>query len=665
MKQMLKKVFSMVALLSAVSAQAVTPYYSIRSQGVDAARELSGWTQQVNLFDKDCLYGTFALTTEYAQSFNANNISQCLFGTAACNNSCSNTVLNVSGSRVVDRGANDLFADYFYLPTDFQSTLNFSPTIQNVVVDLNFYVGLDNWASGMFFRLDLPINWTRWNLNFCENVVSTGTLNYDSGYFNSFSSAPAQGNVEGIGVPRSNLLNSFSQYACGYAPAAVSNLDSVVSGSTVFDPLCYAKISGCAQSTTRLADLQMILGWNFVQCEDYHVGLGILARAPTGNRPTAQYLFEPISGNGGSWELGFQFTSHATLWRCESEEKSLGFYLDANITHLFNANQVRTFDLSCKPLSRYMLAEKLTTSVVDLAGSLTGAPGANIPSAQFANEFSPVANLTTQQVNVSVGVQGDVAAQFTYVHGGWNLDIGYNFWGRSCEKFNFNNCPPACAPCPTTCATNCPTTCPSPCANVAYAPSTWALKGDAYVYGFNFNDDLGMDQAVPLSATESLATINAGTTFPATGVTSSTAAYQTDNSGVDAAQPAFFGTGSRVLHSNPDNTDGQTNTSVNPVFISCANFDFAGTCAISNKIYTHLSYNWTECDVWAPYLGVGAFGEFGSNGANCNTNCTPTVVTTTTAANCCNTSCNTNCSNCNQCSLSQWGVWIKGGVSFN
>ncbi|MDR3478661.1 MAG: hypothetical protein P4M14_11595, partial [Gammaproteobacteria bacterium] len=161
MKHMLK-FLSVAALLSTAAVYSsastsdveVAPYYSIRSQGVDAARELSGWTQHVNLFDMDKVYGSLSLTAEYAQSFRSQSIARSLFGEALiCSDDCNDSVVNVSGSRTANRGAHDLLADNFYLPTDFQSRLTFRPTIQNVVIDLDFYLGLDEWVNGLFFRL--------------------------------------------------------------------------------------------------------------------------------------------------------------------------------------------------------------------------------------------------------------------------------------------------------------------------------------------------------------------------------------------------------------------------------------------------------------------------------------------------------------------------------
>ena len=102
-----------------------------------------------------------------------------------------------------------------------------------------------------------------------------------------------------------------------------------------------------------------------------------------------------------------------------------------------------------------MLAEKLGTPVQYnlLAGDVT-------PSAQFQSAFTTVANLTTFNVNVKIAAQADLVAMFNYSRGAHSLDVGYNFWGRSCEKICKR------------------------CASPLDSGNTWALKGDAFVYGY-------------------------------------------------------------------------------------------------------------------------------------------------------------------------------------
>jgi hypothetical protein len=79
-------------------------------------------------------------------------------------------------------------------------------------------------------------------------------------------------------------------------------------------------------------------------------------------------------------------------------------------------------------------------------------------------------------------------------------------------------------------------------------------------------------------------------------------------------------------------------------------YDGARTKGMSNKVFGHIAYSWNDREV-VPYLGLGGEVEFGrNNDCDCSTTCS--------------TSCSTDCSCCKYASLSQWGIWLKGGVSF-
>ena len=128
---------------------------------------------------------------------------------------------------------------------------------------------------------------------------------------------------------------------------------------------------------------------------------------------------------------------------------------------MFKARQRRTFDLKGKPLSRYMLAEKMTSNVVD---NLQGENDAgvfllrrrNLPMCLPQLQTSPLFDL-----DVTVGAQVDFLAWISRDSGNSTFDFGYNLWTRSCEKFerHCDNCN-------------------------GFESNTWALKGDAQVFGF-------------------------------------------------------------------------------------------------------------------------------------------------------------------------------------
>src|SRR5579885_2307135 len=615
------------------------PYFSIRSQGENAVREMVGWQELINLCGMDDFYGAVSVVGEYSESFRSNDIARVLFGSDFTNaHGCCG--INITGSQVgnvpaqfpgfgqaffplFQRGPNDWLADYFGLPVFWQSTICFTPKIRNFVADVELYLGLSQWADGLYARVHMPITWTKWNLHaqetiidpainklitgsggFLGNTIDTG---YPAGYFNF-------GNIE-----RADLLDSALNFFNGtQAPFLFSESSPFIFQRTTnivkFDKLACSKWNTCCEngslSKTGVADLELVLGYNVVCTDNGYFGLNIRTAAPTGNHPCGEFLFEPIVGNGGSWQLGGGNDTHAVLWRGE-HDNTLSFYLDANLTHLFKACQKRCFDLCGKPNSRYMLAQRLTTNTVGLAGDTifgdTTCTDSNCtPSdAQFDNELSPVANLTMTKVKVSAAVQGDIALKFTYNNGnGFSYDLGYNFFGRSCEKI----------------------------CRVGNTPltdgNTWALKGGTLdsVYGTPFGH---LSAPIPLAVTESCATIHQTPQFNIV-----------DNA--EFAIQQIEGTNLRVTSRS---TGRQVSTSIQPVFLTEADVDLQGTRIISNKIFTHFNYSWINRETWVPFLGFGASIEVAHHKQD------------PVSENC--------CPSCRSTHASQGAIWIKGGAAWN
>jgi len=152
---------------------------------------------------------------------------------------------------------------------------------------------------------------------------------------------------------------------------------------------------------------------------------------------------------------------------------------------------------------------------------------------------------------------------------------------------------------------------------------------------------------------QSRATIHAGRNFPASGTTDNaliTAGRKNPN--IDSPQPAtatdMNGMMNVRLLFEPGAVDipgNQINTSIQPIFLSENNLNVnkVRSRGLSNKVFTHFSYTWPKGnDGWIPYLGIGGEVEFGQQKKRSNRGCDI----------------------CPTCSLSQWGVWLKGGFSF-
>lgn len=636
MERMFKKIFSIAALLSMVAAQAnnVTPTLVLRSQGFHGDRQKwVGEVPHINLYDMESWYGTLDVAIGYMRSFRDDRLAFCLFGKDLdCSGSCNNEI-KVQGSQVASRDAKAWLADYLYLPCNYSGTFSIDPSIQNVVVDLDFYLGLDEWVNGMYFRIYGPLNWTKWETGFCgDNPTAdgTGTATCAAGYFTPSGAE--------------TFLTTPAEYFKGTAPA--------VSEGVTFNALQFAKMPNCDETDFGFADLRAVLGWNFLQDEDYNLGAYVQAAAPTGSKRRASYVLNPVVGNGNHWELGGGVHGHYVFWRSEDEEKHFGFYLDVSLSHLFDAKEQRTFDLKNKDNSRYMLASKFKklsgTDVPHLvvADSATLAAGAAAPAGSpspayvFDNEFTPVANLTTVDLDVNIGIQADVVAMFNFTSRGLSWDLGYNFWGRSCENFD---CALACNSCNTVSLTD--------------KTVRWALKGDARVFGFDITDGDGTPtgEAVPLSAIDSSADIHAGSNA---GVTNGSR-----NFGVDNARFAYGSVTSALNNNILSNTPSAQGGVADAAFhiksskntlnlLNTDSYETTATRGISHKVFTHLSYTWDR-DNWVPYLGIGGSAEFGQGEScgDCDTECA--------------TSCDDTCDDCVSCAVSQWSIWVKGGLSFN
>lgn len=406
-------------------------------------------------------------------------------------------------------------------------------------------------------------------------------------------------------------MASFLIDRCSMASSVTQSMAGNVSFGD-YHPLEYGKVD-CAQKLFGLSDIQIAFGWNMVNAEAYHFGINVRTSIPTGTIPKGIFLFEPIIGNGHHWELGIGLSGHAVTWYC-NDEWMMGIYGDLNVTHLFGTHQRRSFDfLRHGSGSRYILLQEMGNPVVD-GVTVAGAPIAT----QYHGTIFPAINATTLGCDVSIAVQVDLALMLTWQHEYVNFDIGYNLWGRSAEKIQCREC---------------------------FPNNRFAFKGDAQVYGFV----PGSHQFVAINATQSVPA--EGGVFgrvrieSAQGNGSASQAFANTNAD-NAGDAAFNG----VLLNQSYAPAGIVNTGLQasditivqgsnpPELLTNADIDdlsaVSGT-AFTNKFFVYAGYTFVDRVRVLPYLGLG--GEVELDGAS-----------TRLATN----------------SLSQWGIWIKGGVSY-
>src|SRR5207253_7517276 len=78
---------------------------------------------------------------------------------------------------------------------------------------------------------------------------------------------------------------------------------------------------------------------------------------------------------------------------------------------------------------------KMGAPVTNLFVSATSGTISDIvPTAQFQNVYTPLANLTTFDVEVRVAAQIDAVAMIDIQWCDWNIDFGYNYWAKTCQR---------------------------------------------------------------------------------------------------------------------------------------------------------------------------------------------------------------------------------------
>lgn len=425
-----------------------------RSQSVNAARELVGWYIDINQQSANANYWVFSLNPSYNHSYKNEQITSFLLG---------KNQLSVAGSRVASRSKDAILADYFGLPSDYQGSICFSPTISTFINNFDWFWGLDGVVNGLYFKVHAPVVHTVWNLHFIEKVSVAGSLDYPAGY---------------MGPVR--ILNSTLEHSL---KSVMNNIIQPKIFGDMKDPLSYGRVF-MRQTRSRFSDIQIALGYNAYRSSNAHFGLNIRGSIPAGNKPNPTFLFDPIIGNAHHWELGLGLSWHIDAWFSKNEKSNFSIYSDLNITHLFKDTQCRSYDLyapqNCKQSgcdknngNRYVLLEQFFTpeqSEVHVDGMPV--------TMQYEGNIMPAINVTTLKSEVSFPVQVDGTLMFAY-HRSCNLDInwGYNVWFRSAEKLH---------------------------ARAPLAENKYAFKGDAQIYGFDSNNP------IKLTVTQSEATLNAG-----------------------------------------------------------------------------------------------------------------------------------------------------------
>ena len=507
-----------------------------RSQGTNTARELVGWEEFIHQFDVGDYYLTTGHVLSYSRSFYPERIARELFG---------DTVLCFAGSQVEDRGPCELLADNFGLSPNMRGSVSFSPLIENIIFDNQFFLGLDPILCGLYVRVHIPIVHTRWDLRMCQNITSN----------------------------QQDCKDFPACYMSEDETAASCNIIESLSGRRTFgdmqQPWKFGRILNGAQTKTGVADIDLIVGYDFCQTDTYHLGFYGQLVLPTGNRYTGRQIFQPMVGNAKHVELGIGFSSHIVLLEHDAES-NLAFYLEGNVVHMFKNTQRRSFDF-CRqgPLSRYMLLKEVI---------------ADDGQFQYSGNIINAIDFTTRAVSVSVAAKGDISAKLAVRTPRIIADIGYNFFGQTKERIS----------------------CKKFCDD-----RTFVVKGTEGVCGLEYATVAdpppvrfgSLVRKVPLNSSQSEATLRRG---------AATDNPQTPDkvSPSDIVVTAFSRQTGAIA--GPDVIEASV--SQPPKLVTTQDFDLcSGTfpAQATHKVFGYIGYNCFDLDWCAnPYFGIGGEIEF-------------------------------------------------------
>lgn len=357
----------------------------------------------------DNWYGQFSGTAFYERVWNQNSEFNALgafpFWSGTNQMSIGN---NTQSSTTLPLSLANVDAYQFGLgPVDPGTTaagITLDPMVYQAGLDLMFIIGSSSLRSGFYAKAKVPLAIYNINYNLSEENPATAVA-YSPGALSQSGFA--------VNDPAISMTQAFTGF---------KNEQQFASGD--YTPMNFGLINNISTTLIKFGDVELTVGYNYISSNDNSFTIGARASAPTGNKATGVYMLEPIIGRGGNYGMGGYAAGHVHLWEGQ-DNNMLTFKIMADVMHLFETKTMRSYDLiSAGQGSRYLLV-------------------ANYAGGQYQSEIQNLINYTTLTSNSSFGIEGDIAAGFSYASHGWSFDAGYEFYGRSAELLeitgNFNN----------------------------------------------------------------------------------------------------------------------------------------------------------------------------------------------------------------------------------
>jgi len=228
--------------------------------------------------------------------------------------------------------------------------------------------------------------------------------------------------------PSTNVSGWASTWEDGGYSAGNTVAPTTITEAFAQDAWSYGKVNG-AQSMTRLADIELKLGYQFI-CEDNIMSNGFLGLViPTGNKAQSVYLAEPIVGNG--FHFGLMGGSTSEIQLDSGTETRWSARSDSSFRYLFQNTQTRSLDTASNgQWSRYMMVwPDFATEQAD------GENGYG----SLMRAYTPGINVFTQDVKVTPRAQARFNQALVLESGSFKGELGFNMMVRQAEQVELVN----------------------------------------------------------------------------------------------------------------------------------------------------------------------------------------------------------------------------------
>ncbi len=269
--------------------------------------------------------------------------------------------------------------------------IQFRPTQEIFSTRLDFYTDLSSLANNLFLQISMPITSVKNSLRLTQNGTLTPITITDHPAIGKTLVDYFKGNVSDF-----EFNNSENQQLA----------------------LTHAKMEN-GKSHSGLADLETKLGIALINNKNSWLKIGASMVTPTSNRPTGEFIFEPICGNGQHWEFGGFADTKYLLW--QNDRSSISFL--ANVSCSYGLEDI----------------EKRTLSIQKDDGTPVPFSQYYVVGQRGLRQLFPFANISTQDLKVTPGVHGQALANVALTFKNVVFDCGYNLFAKQRETVQLKN----------------------------------------------------------------------------------------------------------------------------------------------------------------------------------------------------------------------------------